>query len=69
MAKVALTGATGFLGSQMATVLANAGHEVLGLTRAEPRTPLPWAFEVVDTNDPDARASVNFPRAPTAKEA
>jgi inosose dehydratase len=28
MAKVALTGATGFLGSQMAAVLANAGHEV-----------------------------------------
>ena len=58
MAKVALTGATGFLGSQMAAVLTNAGHEVLGLTRAKPRTRLPWAYEVVDTNDPDSLTPV-----------
>ena len=57
MANVALTGATGFLGSQMAQALADAGHQVLGLTRAQPATALPWAYEVLDTNDADALAS------------
>lgn len=58
MANVALTGATGFLGSQMAQVLADAGHQVLALTRAQPSTTLPWAYKVLDTNDAEALESV-----------
>ena len=58
MAKVALTGATGFLGSQMAAVFATAGHDVVGLTRTKPDVDLPWACEVVDTNDANAMEHV-----------
>jgi len=58
MAKVALTGATGFLGSQMAAVLTDAGHQVLALTRAQPAAALPWAYEVLNTNDAEALANV-----------
>lgn len=38
MARVFLTGASGFLGRQVHTALTQAGHEVTGLTRAAPAT-------------------------------
>ncbi len=42
VAKVALTGGTGFLGSNIAEVLGTAGHDVLVLTRATPTMAVPW---------------------------
>jgi nucleoside-diphosphate-sugar epimerase len=35
--RLLVTGATGFLGSRFATMLAERGHEVVGVTRREPR--------------------------------
>ncbi|MDA3002862.1 MAG: sugar nucleotide-binding protein, partial [Actinomycetota bacterium] len=54
MARVALTGGTGFLGSNVAEVLGDAGHEVLVLTRAAPPMEVPWSYAVVDTSDTHA---------------
>lgn len=51
MAKVAITGATGFLGSNIAEVLTDFGWDVLALTRSEPADALPWSYAVVDTSD------------------
>jgi dTDP-4-dehydrorhamnose reductase len=44
--KVAITGSTGFVGSNIAKVLLAAGHEVTGLVRTEGQ--LPWLTELVD---------------------
>ena len=57
VAKVALTGGTGFLGSNIAEVLGTAGHDVLVLTRATPTMAVPWNYEVLDTSDSGAVAS------------
>ena len=57
MARVALTGGTGFLGSNIAEVLAGAGHDVVVLTRATPTMAVPWNYEVLDTSDSVAVAS------------
>ena len=51
MATFAITGATGFVGSNIAKVLHDAGHDVCALTRSEPRNPMPWRHVVVDTAD------------------
>jgi len=51
MARVALTGGTGFLGSNVAEVLSDAGHDVLVLTRATPSMEVPWSYAIVDTSD------------------
>lgn len=48
MARIAITGATGFVGSNIAEVLAGRGHDVIGLLRREPDAALPWAARVVD---------------------
>lgn len=53
MGRVAITGATGFLGSNIAEVFSQAGWEVIGLTRSEPAHALPWSHTVVDTSDTD----------------
>lgn len=58
MARVALTGGTGFLGSNVAEVLRDAGHDVLVLTRATPVMEVPWSYAVVDTSDSAAVESV-----------
>jgi dTDP-4-dehydrorhamnose reductase len=44
--KIAITGSTGFVGSNVATVLASYGYEVLGLTRKTES--LPWETRVTD---------------------
>jgi len=51
VARIALTGGTGFLGSNVAEVLMDAGHEVLVLTRATPSMEVPWPYAVVDTSE------------------
>ena len=56
MTQVAITGGTGFLGSNIAQVLADAGHDVLVLTRSTPEHPLPWRTAIVDTSNPDELA-------------
>ena len=58
MARVALTGGTGFLGSNVAEVLMDAGHEVLVVTRATPAMEVPWSYAVVDTSDSAALEEV-----------
>lgn len=54
MARVALTGGTGFLGSNVAEVLGDAGHDILVLTRAPLSGEVPWSYAVVDTSDAQA---------------
>lgn len=51
MATVALTGGTGFLGSNVAEVLQDAGHDVLVLTRSAPAIEVPWKYAVVNTSN------------------
>ena len=58
MARVALTGGTGFLGSNVAEVLMDAGHDVLVVTRATPAMEVPWSYAVVDTSDSAALEEV-----------
>lgn len=48
MKRIAVTGATGFVGSNIAEVLVDRGHDVTGLVRSEPRQPLPWRHRLVD---------------------
>ncbi len=54
MPKVFLTGATGFVGSQIAEVLATAGHDVLVGLRTARAESLPWGSVVVDYNSVEA---------------
>ncbi|CCI53249.1 SDR family oxidoreductase [Nostocoides jenkinsii] len=49
MARIALTGATGFIGGTVAAVLSARGHDVLCLTRRP--VDLPWPSQVVDFAD------------------
>jgi dTDP-4-dehydrorhamnose reductase len=44
--KIAITGSTGFVGSNIASVLQSSGHEVTGLVRSESK--LPWKTKLVD---------------------
>ena len=44
--KIAITGSTGFVGSNIASVLQSSGHEVIGLVRSESK--LPWQTKLVD---------------------
>jgi dTDP-4-dehydrorhamnose reductase len=44
--KIAITGSTGFVGSNIASVLKSYGHEVVGLVRSENK--LPWETKLVD---------------------
>lgn len=50
--KIAVTGSTGFVGSNLAKVLAMRGHEVVGLVRSEAK--LPWATVLVDFQNQDS---------------
>jgi dTDP-4-dehydrorhamnose reductase len=44
--KIAITGSTGFVGGNIASVLKSYGHEVIGLVRTESK--LPWQTKLVD---------------------
>lgn len=44
--KIAITGSTGFVGSNIASVLQSYGHDVIGLVRTESK--LPWETKLVD---------------------
>ena len=48
MAKIAVTGSTGFVGGNIAAILHKYGHEVVGLVRREPESALPWSHALAD---------------------
>jgi dTDP-4-dehydrorhamnose reductase len=53
---VAVTGATGFVGGTVATVLAAKGHDVVCLVRSDPGGDFPWPTRLVDVQDTDSLA-------------
>lgn len=58
MARIAITGATGFVGGTVAAVLADKGHDVTCLVRRDPGASFPWHWAVVDTQDPGSLLKV-----------
>ncbi len=54
MAKVAITGSTGFVGGNIAEVLLSMGFEVVGLARALPSENIPWELRVIDFQNEDS---------------
>jgi dTDP-4-dehydrorhamnose reductase len=50
--RIAITGSTGFVGSNIAAVLQSSGHEVIGLVRSESK--LPWETKLVDFSSEDS---------------
>lgn len=54
MARIAVTGATGFVGGTVTQVLADQGHDVRCLVRRDPGTDFPWPYAVVDLSDAEA---------------
>jgi dTDP-4-dehydrorhamnose reductase len=56
--RVILTGATGFVGGNVATVLAQRGVDVMCATRRDPGDTFPWHWRLTDLSDPaDLRAA------------
>lgn len=55
--RIAVTGATGFVGGTVASVLATKGHDVVCLVRRDPGPRFPWATRVVDTTDTSSIAT------------
>lgn len=53
--RIAITGSTGFVGSNIASVLQSSGHEVIGLVRSENK--LPWPTKLVDFTSEDSISS------------
>jgi dTDP-4-dehydrorhamnose reductase len=53
--KIAITGSTGFVGGNIASVLQSSGHEVIGLVRSEAK--LPWETKLVDFTNEDSISS------------
>lgn len=56
MAKIAITGSTGFVGSNIAQVLLKYGHEVVGLGRRSPEVQPDWPIQIVDYTTVDSIA-------------
>jgi dTDP-4-dehydrorhamnose reductase len=54
--KIAITGSTGFVGSNIAAVLQGFGHEVIGLGRRPPEVAPSWTVVEVDFGDVDSIA-------------
>jgi dTDP-4-dehydrorhamnose reductase len=48
MARIAVTGSTGFVGSNISEALALSGHEVIGFARDAGRIATPWKLHSVD---------------------
>jgi dTDP-4-dehydrorhamnose reductase len=53
--KIAISGSTGFVGSNIASVLQSSGHQVIGLVRSEAK--LPWETKLVDFTSEDSISS------------
>lgn len=56
MTKIAITGSTGFVGSNIAAVLQEIGHEVIGLGRRTPEVAPTWPVIRVNFEDIDSIA-------------
>ena len=56
MAKIAITGSTGFVGSNIAAVFLARGHQVVGLGRRAPEVAPSWPVSVVDYTNIDSVA-------------
>lgn len=56
MTKIAITGSTGFVGSNIAAVLVKFGHEVVGLGRRVPEVAPSWPVIAVNFDDVDSIA-------------
>lgn len=56
MSRVLVTGADGFTGRYVAPLLAKAGHEVIGMSRSAPDTPVPGLAELLAFDIADAEA-------------
>ena len=54
MARIAVSGSTGFVGSNISEALLAAGHDVIGLTRDASRHSAPWALAEVDYTSVDS---------------
>lgn len=57
MTKIAITGSTGFVGSNIAAVLMKFGHEVVGLGRRVPEVAPSWPVVVVNFDDVNSIAA------------
>lgn len=57
MHRVLLTGATGFVGGNVASVLADRGVDVLCAVRRDPGKDFPWPWRLTDLADPDEIAA------------
>ena len=55
--RIAITGSTGFVGSNIAEVLTQFGHDVVGLVRREPERALQWSHQLVDFESEDSLAA------------
>lgn len=56
MARIAVTGGTGFVGGTAASVLAGQGHDVVCLVRRDVGPDFPWPTALVDIGDRDSLA-------------
>lgn len=54
--RIAVTGATGFVGGTVAAVLAGKGHDVVCLVRRDPGPDFPWPTLMVDVQDTESIA-------------
>ena len=52
MQRVIVTGGTGFVGGNVAAVLADRGADVLCAVRRDPGPDFPWAWRITDLGDP-----------------